>query len=72
MNNYYKCPLHSQTHSKNMTRQVLGKKLANEIVSYLCAHHSMTLKCMRILDHITPNFNADGCIICGYEKILLI
>jgi len=36
------------------------------------AHHSMTLKNIRILDHVTPNFNADGCIICGYEKNLLI
>jgi len=37
-----------------------------------CAHHSMTLKSMRLLDHVTPHFNADGCSICGYEKSLLI
>jgi len=37
-----------------------------------CAHHSMTLKSMRLLDHVTPNFSVDGCIICGYEKSLLI
>jgi len=37
-----------------------------------CAHHSMTLKIMGLLDHVTPNFNANGCSIYGYEKSLLI
>jgi len=37
-----------------------------------CSHHIMTLKSMRLLDHVTPHFNADGCNICGYEKSLLI
>jgi hypothetical protein len=27
---------------------------------------------MRLLDHVTPNFSADGCVICGYEKSHLI
>jgi len=37
-----------------------------------CAHHSMTLQSKRLLDHVTPNFIANGCRICGYEKSLLI
>jgi len=31
------------------------------------AHHIMTLKNTRLLVHVTPNFNPNGCIICGYE-----
>jgi len=31
------------------------------------AYHIMTLKSTSVLVHVTPNFNPNGCFICGYE-----
>jgi hypothetical protein len=42
---------------KIFQRHIEGRGLHNASQFGFCAHHSMTLLCMRLTDHVTLNFN---------------
>jgi hypothetical protein len=53
-------------------RHITGKNLLNASQFGFHEHHSMTLQCMRLLDHVTINFNnkmTTAAVFLDIEKV---